>query len=478
MAVLETVNEFFTKKLRTPPPFEPSTFETCTIFLMGVSILQPVFITLAGTGFAMRRFGLPPETIGLFLGFTFCLQDLFCLLGNAATTALTQVFSKPPHEKYWEYIRGTYAMTLCCFTSIWNIRLLLVFGTGIGDAHITQYYWTLASTGFLYGALDGCIRQISPKKIAFMNLGMAFSGMSANVVHFLVAKCLPAGAELSYWSVYWQLLYAIILSMVAGIMFTIVVIFDRFGPPKPDYSSGGSFPDVVEALQTGLPFITMICLGWGLTFGVYPNVAPFSLVGFMDAQLALRLIMCMQAVIGIAVVLLNEKCNLWKSWNQQPHYYASMLLFIPYFGCAICFFIAMHYPESAIGSKIYMNKKLVCFMTCLFVGCAYVLMSMGWSGFFMTMEGTKDTTPGGRLVVMAATGLGFMVILVLTKYLGQGYLRAFREAKSGLESGLPWPTHGKNGAAAFFYWVGKGFSGGFRTLLSNFTTDIRTKILV
>ncbi|CDR95243.1 hypothetical protein, conserved [Babesia bigemina] len=461
--------------------FKTGTFEKVVVLIMGISIMQPLHITVAGAAFSVRRFGLGPESIGAFLGITYSFQQLFCLMGSLTSTILSLTLGEK-YQQYWIYINGTYSMVLCVFITMLNTRLLLLCATSIGDSNLTAYYWTLAFSGYLFGALDTPVRQITVGLGLYFALGQAFNGFCVNFVHAVVPKFISPTSDVHYWTIYWQILFVTLLSMVAGILWTIFVIFDKFGPPKPNYGCRrGKGPDFVNALQSGMINIFLVCGSLGTQFCVYPSIAPFSIVTPDKAQNVIRACLYLNALVGVAGVLLKEYCNLGKAWdakNSNAFYNASPFLFVPYFFLFWLFIYVMHHPKSFIGSMIYMKPNVVFILTVAYFLIGGLLKTAGFGGAFANMNFGKPGDGKGAGQAMAFLGTSVMVTLVTTKFIASGYLRAVRAAKRGLDSGLPWPTEDMSEVRAFFYWLKLGIIGAGKTLRDVFTTDIRTKILV
>ncbi|GBE61540.1 hypothetical protein, conserved [Babesia ovata] len=468
---------------RFKPLFKTNTFEKAVVFIMGVSIMQPLHVTVAGGSFSVRRFGLGPESIGPFMGITYSFQQLFCLMGSLTSTVLSQTCEKN-YAQYWVYINGTYSMVLCTFITMLNTRLLLLCATSIGDSNLTAYYWTLAFTGYLFGALDSPVRTLSAGNGMWFNLGMAFNGFCVNIIHALVPKFLPPSGDLHYWTIYWQILFTTLLSMAVGILWTILIIFDKFGPPKPDYSCRrGKGAGLEDALSGGMIHIFLVCGSLGTQFCVYPSVAPFSIVTPDKAQNVIRACLYLNALVGVAGVLLKDYCKLgmpWTSENGNEFYKASLFLFVPYFVLFWLFIYVLHHPKSFIGSMIYMKPTAVFVLTVVYFLVGGLLKTAGFGGAYSNMAygNGKSGDGSGAGKAMTILGTSVMVTLVTTKFISAGYLRAFRAAKKGLDSGLPWPTEDMSEVRAFFYWLKCGLVGAGKTFRDVFTTDIRTKVLV
>ncbi|GFE54689.1 integral membrane protein protein, putative [Babesia ovis] len=282
-------------------------------------------------------------------------------------------------------------------------------------------------------------------------------------------------------------------------MWTIVIIFDRIGPPKPVYNSAfQAEPTLDEALPKAAPFFVLLWGGWGAMFFVYPGIAPFSLLRPKDCQGILYTAMYIQAFIGASMFPLKKWGKLDQLWEgpstttllplskiglqdiklSKKLYYLFLVLFVPYLMIALSFINAMHYPAGFIGRALYMKKPPVYILTCIYYTSGCLMMNVAWNAVYANMTGDKGHNDDARKLIMTILGVGLLVTLVFSKLISEGYLRAFRAAKIAVESGLPWPTAKMGPISAFFYWIGRGFSGGFRVFLDMFATDVRKKLLV
>nr|BAN65973.1 conserved hypothetical protein [Babesia bovis] len=353
---------------------------------------------------------------------------------------------------------------------------------------------------------------MSPMNNTFFNIGFSVTGTCVTCLHLTVKKLLPKGRELSYWTLYCHILFAIILSLVSGIMWTIVVIFDRLGPPKPEYSSDASgYPNKEEALTTAAPFFIMLWGCWGFVFFFYPGISPFSILRFCDCQALMYICMCIETCIGLSMYALREYGGIGNKWEsnklgpinlkegmgnilnndilknnsifsshvwRSPNFLLWCCFYAGYITVATIFILTMHYPDGVIG-KIFLQRKFFIYpMTMFLVFTGNISMNLCWNAVWGNMIGEKGSHNGDRGLVMTILGLGELLILLSSKILSEGYLRSFRAGKAAVESGLPYPTDKMGFVSSFFYWVQRGVVGGSKVFVGVFTTDVRTKVMV
>lgn len=454
-------------------------FELFTVFIAGVSMLQPLHLNFQGCAHAVRRFGYGPENVGPLLGITYCFQELWCLIGVACTNVLSYVFGK---HRYSIYILGTYSMILSVLTAFINIRVLALFGTSLGDSNMTLYYWTLSISGFFFGANDGAIRSISPTNNDVFSFGMAMGGTFLSIYLTIMTKVLTyMQVELGYWMLYYQINFVIALSFISGIMWNIVIIFEKFGP-EPIRRGGSSNPSFGEAVGAAWPFMAMFSLSLGTAFTIYPSVTPFMMIPFNKCTPILRTCLCLDSVTSALNIFLSRKCGMKHKWTgQRAWYFLIMLLFIPYFLIIATFIRVLHYPDGILGKMIYQKPKVVFLLTCTHFFIARFTCHVGIGSLWGNVTETqfKSNEPGGNNVktVMTLTGCLGIGNLVFFKFIAEGYIKSFRSATAAFDSGLPWPTEGYSDLRAFAYWVGCALKGGAVLFRNVWTTDIRTRIL-
>lgn len=453
-------------------------FELLSVFMAGLSILQPLQVTLVGSGNAMRRFGYGPEAIGPFLGMTYCFQELFCLMGVICTNLVNFFFGA---NRYAVYIKGTYSMILSSFIALVNVRLLLVFGTSIGDSNLTMYYWTLSISGFCFGAFDGTVRSFSPMNNDIFSLGMSLGGALLTIYLTVMSKILTyMKVEMGYWMLYYQINFCIVLSFVSGIMWNIVVIFGKFGP-EPIQRGAPSNPQMTDVLKEAWPFMAMFSTSLGFSFTVYPSVAPFMLVPFDKSQIILRVCLCLDSCSAILSLCLARFCGMNQKWEgPRKWYFLTAALFIPYFMVYFSFIRVIHYPDGTLGKMIYQKPKVVFLLCVVYYFCARFTCHASIGNMFGNIVGTTSTKPADTNhvgTVMIMTGCLGIFSLVFFKFIFEGYLKAFRGAKAAVDSGLPWPTEGYGECRALLYWIGASLKGGLQMLFNVWTFDVRSKIL-
>ncbi|KAK1938322.1 hypothetical protein X943_000158 [Babesia divergens] len=456
--------------------------ETLSVFLCGMASLQPLQLNFVGSGYAIRRFGYGPEAIGPFVGIVHAFQEFWCLVGMVCTTGVAQISGIPSVKRYKTYIMGTYSMVISALLALCNIRLLLLVGTSIGDSNITSYYWNLCLAGFLFGAYDGGVRSTSPENSVFYTLGQCLGGCCLTIFIVIMTKILTAmHAEMGYWMLYWQINFALAISFVSGILWNVVVIFNKFGPDRPK-KGGNSNPDFLSVCGEGWPFMAMFSISLGSIFTVYPAVAPFQLLPLEKTQVILRVCLITDSVSASICTVLTKCCGMDKHWkNNHWYYYFIALLYIPFFTLMFTFIYVMHHPTGRLGKLIYMRPTVVFILTLIYFFSGRFTLQCGIGSLYANIKDTRGSgsSGGGNNVdtFLVLTGVVGMCVLLSTKFLFEGYMNAFRSAKAGLESGLPWPTEGLSGSKAFRYWLGCGVKGGLSMMGGVWTKDIRTQIL-
>lgn len=456
--------------------------ETLSVFLCGMASLQPLQLNFVSSGYAMRRFGYGPETIGAFVGIVHAFQEFWCMIGMICTTVIAQVCTMKDVRRYKTYIMGTYSMIISALLALCNIRLLLLVGTSIGDSNITSYYWNLCLAGFLFGGYDGSVRATSSENGVFYTLGQCLGGCVLAIFIVIMTKILTAmHVEMGYWMLYWQINFAIAISFVSGMLWNVVVIFNKFGPDSPK-RGGSSNPDFVSVCGEGWPFMAMYAASVGLTYTVYPAVSPFQLIPLDKTQAILRICLVTDSVCASLCTVLTKLCGMDKRWRDNGWYfYFIALLYIPFFGLMFIFVYVMHYPTGRLGKLIYMRPTVVYILTIIYFFSGRFTQHCGIGSLYANIKDTRGSGSSnganGIDTFLVLTGVVGLFVLISAKFLFEGYMTAFRSAMAGLESGLPWPTEGFSGSKAVGYWLGRAFKGASSMIVGVWTTDIRTQIL-
>ncbi|EAN31410.1 Tpr family protein [Theileria parva strain Muguga] len=433
--------------------------------LVGFSVLLTLRVGMNGSIFCMKRFRLPEHLFSLYVSRVHNAIELSGFAGVTVGTIYTIKYNTNGggEQKCEKVSIGVNWL----FFAI-NIVLLFVYVTGGEEGHLTDFYWTLALSAFVYGLNLSFIRKLAGECTVYYLATLHVSGIFSSVYHFLFLRLFgnKRKYDTDFHIITWQIILSILITGATAGLWTSV--YHNCGVDKEKCGENGSKQD--ESNGSGYAAIspvTMCIFAQGVVYVFYPAIAPGLLVDFRHVTKIDQALLIIAPIPSITFAILDATVNANYSpknqWSGEKAYWNLTLIFIPIMIiCGYLFIRALHYPYSAASLAIMNKPGVVGFLAILFYVSHMVLLSIGYPGVEKNWNSTGSTVTG-FLATFA------MIIFV---FLSEGYINEFKKHDRAY-----WPTTGLSNRRAFGFWFDKALQNGFKNFLLIFSRDLRRDLL-
>ncbi|EAN33126.1 Tpr family protein [Theileria parva strain Muguga] len=424
--------------------------------LVGFSLLLTLRVGMNGAPFSIKRFKIPEHLFSLYVSRVHNAIELSGLVGNTLGTIYT--FIKKECEKVSIGIHWLFFFI--------NVVLFFVYVTGGEEGHLTDFYWALAFSAFVYGMNIPFSMKLGGDNIVYFLATIQVSGIFTSVYHFIFLRLFgnKRKYDTDFHIITWQLFLSIIITGASASVWTKVYVgnggneTEKCG--KNEDSSGDSFHAISPMI--------MCIFAQGVVYVFYPAIAPGLLVDFRHVNKIDQALLIMAPIpyITIAILDATNETKVYSpknKWEGGKEYWHGTLLFIPVMCiCGFLFIRALHYPYSGASLAIVNKPGMVGFLTILFYVSHIVLLAVGYAGVGPNWNSTGSTVNG------FLTNLS-MILLI---FLAEGYINEFKKHDRAY-----WPTTGLSNRRAFGFWFDKALQNGFKNLMAIFTRDLRRDLL-
>ncbi|EKX72706.1 conserved hypothetical protein [Theileria equi strain WA] len=426
------------------------------MFMAGLTLLQSLRVALTGAKFAMDRFKIPQQHASSFINMVHNPMELATFTGIFIINVLTWI----SWFKTWFAIVTNVA--LCCSF----VLLLYAFRSGGQMGSLTFYYWTIVLVSFLYGLNVACVMNVGSENASFFNMGIPISGIQVCIYYYAFTKLAERfrWTNVSYWIIFWQLIIAIIISVVsAGIW------IKAYGSAA-DQGNGSDLSGIEKAISP----ILMGVVGMGGIYAFYPAIAPYKLTDVGTGYTIDLVVLFVSAVPGIFIAALCKGQSgqgpdqEWKSGNGATGWHGAWILAIPHITAMVLCLCTLHYPGSGLASSIKSSGALVGAITVTLKFCEEGLKAVSYAG-----AGAQNGKGKGGAIssLNTFTSQSLMIILAFT---GDGYLKTYSKYEHDRDK---WPTKDCGFWKSLGYWIGSGMWVACKSVKSSFTKNVRCKVL-
>uniref|UniRef100_A0A3B0MUH5 Tpr-related protein family member, putative n=1 Tax=Theileria annulata TaxID=5874 RepID=A0A3B0MUH5_THEAN len=438
--------------------------------LVGFSLLLTLRVGMNGAPFCMKRFKIPEHLFSLYVSRVHNAIELGCSAGVTTGTIYNIKYGSDYKQKCEKVSIGINWLFF-----VINVVLFFVFVTGGEEGHLTDFYWTLALSAFVYGMIFTFSIKLAGDCLVYFMSTLHVSGIFVSVYHFIFLKFFGNRRKFNtdYLIITWQLVLSIIITAGTASVWTVAYVSNgngKNGQCGDDNSShtssnGSNSGSAAHAIS---PMI-MCVFAQVVVYIFYPAIAPGLLVDFRHVNKIDQALLIIAPIPAITFALLDAteqteyspKCE----WKDKPWWHAT-LIFIPVMIiCGYLFIKALHYPHSAISLAITNNPRMVGFLTILFYMSHMILLAVGYPGVEKNSGQYKDYLPNINTFIVTL----FMAILI---FFGEGYVNEFKKYDRSY-----WPTQGLSTKRAFGFWFDKAIQNGFKNFLLIFTRDLRRDLM-
>ncbi|XP_954189.1 uncharacterized protein TA20150 [Theileria annulata] len=441
--------------------------------LAGFSLLLTLRVGMNGAPFCMKRFKIPEHLFSLYVSRVHNAIELFVLAGVTAGT----IYNIKYGNKYVQECEKVSVGINWLFFLI-NVVLFFVFVTGGEEGHLTDFYWTLAFSAFVYGMNYSFSMKLAGDCIVYYFATLHVSGIFISVYHFIFLKLFGNRRKFNtdYLIITWQIVLSIIITAVTAAVWTVAYSNGEQSTGKGNNNkcggddstdqdgSGGNSGFTGDAVS---PMI-MTVFALGVIYVFYPAIAPGLLVDFRHVNKIDQALLIIAPIPSITFAAIDSaspgnspKCK----WSEKP-YWHGVLIFIPVMIiCGYLFIKALHYPHSGVSLAIINKPRMSGFLTILFYVSHMILTAVGFPGVEKNSGQYKDYLP----TINAFMANLSMVLLI---FFGEGYVNEFKKYDRSY-----WPTEGLSAKRAFGFWFDKAIQNGFKNFLLIFTRDLRRDLM-
>ncbi|XP_952750.1 Tpr-related protein family member, putative [Theileria annulata] len=433
--------------------------------LVGFSLLLTLRVGMNGAPFCMKRFKIPEHLFSLYVSRVHNCIELSGFAGVTAGTIYTIEYGGSNGGQHCDKV----SIGINWMFFLINVVLFFVFVTGGEEGHLTDFYWTLALSAFIYGMIFTFSIKLAGNCLVYFMSTLHVSGIFVSVYHYIFLKLFGNRRKFNtdFLIIMWQIILSIIITAVTASVWTYVYVKSDNNNNKcgENGSKGNNNSSVAYAIS---PMI-MCVFAQVVVYIFYPAIAPGLLVDFRHVNKIDQALLIIAPIPAITFALLDAteqtqyspKCE----WKDKEWWHGT-LIFIPVMIiCGYLFIKALHYPHSGVSLAIINNPRMVGFLTILFYMSHMILLAVGYPGVEKNSGQYKDYLP---------TINGFMVTLsmAILIFFGEGYVNEFKKYDRSY-----WPTQGLSAKRAFGFWFDKAIQNGFKNFLLIFTRDLRRDLM-
>ncbi|EAN33828.1 Tpr family protein [Theileria parva strain Muguga] len=445
--------------------------------LVGFSLLLTLRVGMNGAIFCMKRFRIPEHLFSLYVSRVHNAIELGGFVGNTFGTIYSASEGFGTQECENVSIANNWLFFLI------NVVLFSVYVTGGEEGHLTDFYWALAFSAFVYGMNIPFSFKLGGDDIVYFLATIQVSGIFTSVYQFIFLKLFgnKRRYDTDFLIIAWELFLSIIITGATAAVWTVVYYNGTNNSNKcgeknkdknegNDHSNGGGSSNQTSDSISGhaISAMVMCVFAQGVVYVFYPAIAPGMLVDFRNVTKIDQALLIIAPIpyITIAILDVNEETKKYSpknKWEDEKAYWHGTLIFIPVMGlCGILFIKALHYPYSGASLAIVNKPGMVGFLTILFYVSHMILLAVGYAGVGPNWNSTGSTVNG------FLTNLS-MILLI---FLAEGYINEFKKHYRAY-----WPTTGLSNKRAFGFWFDKALQNGFKNIMMIFTRDLRRDLL-
>uniref|UniRef100_A0A3B0MK94 Tpr-related protein family member, putative n=1 Tax=Theileria annulata TaxID=5874 RepID=A0A3B0MK94_THEAN len=436
--------------------------------LVGFSLLLTLRVGMNGAPFCMKRFKIPEHLFSLYVSRVHNVIELGGFMGQFVSTIYTIKYNDSINAPAKDKI--SIVINLLFF--LINIVLFFVFVTGGEEGHLTDFYWALALSAFIYGMNLTFILKLAGECIVYYLSTLHVSGIFVSVYHYLFLKFFGNRRKFNtdFLIITWQIVLSIIITGVTAGVWISVYHKNNNDQSTDNGKCGENGKTNGNSVDHVFSPMLMCVFAQGIVYVFYPAIAPGLIVDFRHVNKIDQALLIIAPIPAITFAVLDAtghkdyspKCE----WSSGKAYWHGTLIFIPVMIiCGYLFIKALHYPHSGPALAIINKPRMAGFLTILFYLSHMILLAVGFPGVEKNSGGYKDylTVVNG---FMATTS---MIIFV---FLAEGYINEFK--KHDMSN---WPTEGLSAKRAFGFWFDKAIQNGWKNFKLIFTRDLRRDLL-
>ncbi|EAN31308.1 Tpr family protein [Theileria parva strain Muguga] len=416
--------------------------------LAGFAMMLNIRLCYSTAPYALMRFRLPENLFSVFVRRMATSLEIWCLPGFVIGDALDHIVQAEatikkdsdsqgtgnPEFKRWKLYAIIWPSILAQWLNFLSyVILLLVYVPG-EQGHLTTFYYVIAVSGFVFGISNPLVFACDTSYLPIYIAGENCFPVMTSLIHYL--GTLLFGNRRKWNSdfiiVYIDLVVAIIISLVAAVLWTVgylILELTETATQDPSemkhihpFTFGSENPSGDQ-----LSPVLMIIVGMGLVYMVYPAIAPGMIVPFYLVDKIEMFILIASIVPPVIQAILIKHKSEWsvkyykynsggfQKWSQYGagNFYHFLVTLAPLQIClAIIFVYSLHHRESNVARSIINQPKMSTFLTILFYMCHECMLALGFSGFI----GNK----GGDLILIPQY-IGALIMIFGAMY-SEGYI--------------------------------------------------------
>ncbi|EAN33908.1 Tpr family protein [Theileria parva strain Muguga] len=438
--------------------------------LVGFSLLLTLRVGMNGAPFCMKRFKIPEHLFSLYVSRVHNAMELCGFVGVTAGTIYTIKYG-PDYgqecEKVSIAINGLFFLV--------NVVLLVVFVTGGEEGHLTDFYWALAFSAFVYGMNLSFIIKLAGDCIVYYLSTLHVSGIFASVYHFIFLRLFgnKRRHDTDFHIITWQIIISIVITGATAGTWASVYYNNNGsndnkcgGNKNQENNNGGSSGEFSGHVISAM---VMCVFAQGVVYVFYPAIAPGLLVDFRHVNKIDQALLVIAPIPSITSALLSKFYDDYSpknKWDGDKVYWHGTLIFIPVMCiCGFLFIRALHYPFSGTSLAIVNKPGMVGFLTILFYVSHMILLAVGFPGVEKNSGGAKDYLP----TINGFLTTGAMIVFL---FLSEGYINEYKK-----HDFANWPTEGLSNKRALGFWFDKALQNGWKNFKLIFTRDLRRDLM-
>ncbi|XP_953868.1 Tpr-related protein family member, putative [Theileria annulata] len=357
------------------------------------------------------------------------------------------------------------------------VVLLIVYVAGGEQGYLTEFYGTIAVSGFVFGINMTLVYAADWNYTPVYIVGENCFPILTSFIHYITTLMFGNRRKWNsdYLIVCVDIVVAIIISFAAAVVWTAAYGYcDNGDTESVDY--GHVFVEGFDTSTVHWQIISptlMVIVGMGLVYAIYPGIAPGMIVPFYLIDKIEMVLLIATFFPPVIVALLNrgelgnpakarspKSCpdtggglGGWRTYTPQycgddvktevnnSFWHAFDILLVIKISLAVIFIYSLHYRDSSLSRSIINQPKMSTALSIIFYMCHEILLALGFAGVI--------ANNGGTYVVLPAQYIGALFMIFLAFY-SEGYIIEYKSHDPS-----SWPTEGMTKWNAFCYWCKK-----------------------
>ncbi|UKJ90702.2 hypothetical protein MACJ_001636 [Theileria orientalis] len=173
-----------------------------SMFVAGLTVLQPYHAAIAGSRFAIRRFSVPEALSSIYVSKYHTAIHTLNMFGVIVVNVYMWFYGST-HLKF-NPLLSVFANFLVAAS---HIGLLISYMVK-SERDLTMYYWLSAAAAFICGVNQGFVASVGVEYLSFFVCGLQFAGIGVTLFHSFFmsfAKLVPR-MDVDYWIISVQLM--------------------------------------------------------------------------------------------------------------------------------------------------------------------------------------------------------------------------------------------------------------------------------